>query len=269
MTSLLYSIILGIVQGVSEWLPVSSKTQVLLVSILLFSLNPSIAYVLGLFMEMGSLFSAIIYFRKDVVRVFRQRELLKFILIITLFTGVVGVPLYIISDKVLQDVYSPWVPSLFLGFALILDSLYIRFARITPRIQGLRDLSLRDMVIIGIAQGIAALPGVSRSGMTVSTMLIMGVKGEDAFRLSYLAYIPASMGAVGVTLLLGKHQLADALSTIDPLGIVLATVTSTLTGLLVIGILLNVAKKTKIYLLTGGLGVVTVALGVVAAIVLG
>ena len=55
-------------------------------------------------------------------------------------------------------------------------------------------MKLKHYILVGIAQGIAALPGVSRSGMSISTMLFMGMEPGDAFRLSYLAYIPASLG---------------------------------------------------------------------------
>jgi undecaprenyl-diphosphatase len=68
----LYSAIVGIVQGVSEWLPISSKTQVLLASTVLFGFPLAVAYAFGLFMEIGSLGSALVYFRKDVLKVFRD-----------------------------------------------------------------------------------------------------------------------------------------------------------------------------------------------------
>lgn len=95
-------IIIGIVQGISEWLPISSKTQVLLTSHFLLGLDVAIAYSFGLFMEMGSIGSAVIYFRKDIANVFKDRKLLFYLVIVTIITGIVGVPLYIVSDKLLQ-----------------------------------------------------------------------------------------------------------------------------------------------------------------------
>lgn len=160
--NILASILIGIVQGIAEWLPISSKTQVLLASHYLLNLDVSIAYTFGLFMEMGSIGSALIYFRQDVKRVFHDRFLLKFLVIVTVITGIVGVPLYVISDKLLQNAYNPSIPMIFLGLALIADGIYIRYSRIKTR--EFRNLSMKEMILIGIAQGIAALPGVSRSG---------------------------------------------------------------------------------------------------------
>jgi len=120
----LVSILLGIIQGISEWLPISSKTQELIASHYLLGLDVSIAYTFGLFMEMGSIGSALIYFRQDVKRVFHDKFLLKFLVVVTALTGIVGVPLYVISDKLLQNAYNPSIPMIFLGIALIADGIY-------------------------------------------------------------------------------------------------------------------------------------------------
>src|SRR5260370_27792314 len=95
-----------------------------------------------------------------------------------------------------------------LGLVLIGIGFYIRYSRTKPRlVVGLEEMKLKNYVMIGIAQAIAALPGVSRSGITVSTMLLMGVRPEQAFRLSYLAHIPASLGPCFVTMLLSKSHV--------------------------------------------------------------
>src|SRR6266852_1662580 len=98
-----YAIILGLVQGISEWLPISSKTQVLFASTFLFSLPLAVAYAFGLFMEIGSIGSAIAYFRNDIWSLLRDRRLLIYLLVVTAFTGIVGVPLYYLTDKILSS----------------------------------------------------------------------------------------------------------------------------------------------------------------------
>src|SRR5487761_136911 len=208
--NLLYSVIIGIVQGISEWLPISSKTQVLFASTVLLGFPLAVAYAFGLFMEIGSTGSALVYFRREVVSVFRDWKLFKFLLLVTLVTGIVAVPLYVLADKVLTN--SPYpigIPMLILGAALIVDGLLIRKSRGVAKfkVNEVKDMSTKDTLLIGLAQGLAALPGVSRSGITVSAMLILGVKPETAFRLSYLAYIPASVGAFLASLLLTKQQV--------------------------------------------------------------
>jgi len=98
----LYAILLGLVQGISEWLPISSKTQVLFASTILFSLPLGVAYAFGLFMEVGSIGSAVVYFRRDIRSVFKDRRLLVFLIVVTVFTGIVGAPLYYLTDKILS-----------------------------------------------------------------------------------------------------------------------------------------------------------------------
>jgi undecaprenyl-diphosphatase len=263
-----FAVLLGLVQGVSEWLPISSKTQVLFASTFLFSLPLAVAYAFGLFMEIGSLGSAIAYFRKDLWFLFNDRKLLVYLLIVTAFTAIVGVPLYYLTDKVLaSNPYNVGIPMILLGLVLIGTGFYIRYSRVKPRlVAGLEEMKLKNYVIVGIAQGIAALPGVSRSGMTVSTMLLMGVKPEQAFRLSYLAYIPASLGAFFVTLLLSRSQVDTAIQTVEPTGVLIAILTAAIVGVFVISYLLKFAKRSRIYMIDLALGSVALVVGIVATI---
>jgi undecaprenyl-diphosphatase len=154
-----------------------------------------------------------------------------------------------------------------LGLVLIGTGFYIRYSRTKPRlVVGLEEMKVKNYIVIGIAQGIAALPGVSRSGMTVSTMLLMGVKPEQAFRLSYLAYIPASLGAFIVTLLLSKSQVDTAIQVVEPTGILIAIATSALIGIVVISYLLKFAKTSRIYIIDLVLGVVALIVGIIATL---
>jgi undecaprenyl-diphosphatase len=265
--NILSAILLGLVQGISEWLPISSKTQVIFASYVLFGLPLAVAYSFGLFMEIGSLGSAIVYFRRDIWSLFHDRKLLVYLLVVTLVTAVVGIPLYYVTDKYLQ-VANPFIgiPMILLGLVLIGMGFYIRYSRSIPKIGGLQQMRFRNYVYVGIAQGIAALPGVSRSGMTVSTMLVMGVKPEQAFRLSYLAYIPASLGAFAVSIVLGGSEVKTAINAVQPAGILVAIITAAITGLFVISYLLRVAKTSRIWVLDIVLGLIPLAIGIITTI---
>ncbi|MBP1357405.1 MAG: undecaprenyl-diphosphatase, partial [Sulfolobus sp.] len=168
----------------------------------------------------------------------------------------------IISDKLLQNAYNPGIPMLILGIALIIDGIYIRFSRTVTK--SFRDLRIKDYLIVGFAQGLAALPGVSRSGMTVSTMLFLGVKPEDAFKYSYLAYIPAALGAVATTVLFSKENIKYVVSNTGTEGIIIAVVAALLTGLLTIDILLRLAKKRNIYVIDFVLGGIAIVISLLA-----
>lgn len=226
------------------------------------------AYAFGLFMEIGSLGSAIAYFRKDIRSLFRDRRLLVYLIVATTFTALVGVPLYYTADKVLtSSPYNVGIPMILLGLVLIATAFYIRYSRNKLRlIAGLEEMKLKNYIIVGIAQGIAALPGVSRSGMTVSTMLLMGVKPEQAFRLSYLAYIPASLGAFFVTLIFSRSQVDIAIQAVEPTGVLIAIVTAAVIGIFVISYLLKFAKTSRIYVIDFVLGTVALTIGIVATV---
>jgi len=257
---------LGLVQGISEWLPISSKTQVLFASTFLFSLPLAVAYAFGLFMEIGSVGSAVVYFRRDIRLVFTDRRLVRYLTVVTVFTGLVGAPLYYLTDKILTtSPYNIGIPMVLLGFVLIGTGFYIRYSRTKRKeIVSLEQMGLMNYIIVGIAQGIAALPGVSRSGMTVSTMLLMGVKPEQAFRLSYLAYIPASIGAFFATLLLSRSQVDTAITAVQPTGILIAIATAAVIGIFVISYLLKFAKTSRIYVIDFVLGAIALVVGVIA-----
>lgn len=264
---------LGVVQGVSEWLPISSKTQVIIASYYLFGFPFSEGYAFGLFLEAGTFFAAVFYFRKEVILVLRAlvgkgdptgRLLLKFLLVVTLITGLIGVAIYkLVSDVTTGPVIG--IPMIFLGLVLIGDGLLIRLARgrWSPK-KGLEDLTMRDLVVVGVAQGLAAFPGVSRSGATVSTMLLLGIKPESAFRLSFLALIPASVGASAVTVLFSSVQIGAAISAITVPVLAISIICTVLVGLALIRILLRFAGSNRITLLVFSLGVLAILSGVVS-----
>src|SRR5258708_35304561 len=118
----------------------------------------------------------------------------------------------------------------------------------------------------GMGQEMATPPGGRRSGMTVTTMLLMGVKPEQAFQLSYLAYIPASLGAFFVTLILSKSQVDTAVQVVEPTGILIAIATAALVGIVVISYLLKFAKTSRIYIIDFVLGAIALVLGIIATL---
>lgn len=272
LIQLLYSVIIGLVQGVSEWLPVSSKTQIIVTSTLLLKLTYQQAYTFGLFMEIGTLVAAIIYFRKDLVKLVEvlagskdpgKRRLFMYVLVVTVITAVIAAPLYLIADSIIGVALG--IPMLIIGAVLIGDTALIRYSRkkqqtgVAPR--RLQNLSLKDYLIIGVTQGISALPGVSRSGITTSTMLLLGVEPDEAFRLSFLAGIFAAAGAFGLSLVASKSNVSASIAAVGGTGIVIAIITATGISLFLIDFLIKVAGKQKITYLTAALGVIAIASG--------
>ncbi len=271
---LLYSVILGIIQGVSEWLPISSKTQIIVSSTFLFKLTFQQAYTFGLFMEIGTLAAAIIYFRKDLLKLVQvlagskdamKRKLFVYVLVVTVITAVIASPLYLIADSITGIAVG--VPMLIIGLVLIGDAALIRYSKkriekgVTPR--KLENLTVKDYVLVGITQGISALPGVSRSGITTSAMLLLNIEPDEAFRLSFTAGIFAAAGAFGLTLVVSKSNVAASIAGIGVVGLAVAIVTSTIISLFLIDFLIKVAGKQKITYLTAALGVIAIASGLI------
>ena len=271
---LIYSFVIGIIQGVSYWLPISSKTQIIVSSSYLLKLTFQQAYTFGLFMEVGTIIAAVTYFRKDLIEMVQvllgskneaYRKLLIYVVVVTIITGIIGAPLYLVADSL--NGVALGIPMLIIGLVLIADAVVIRYSRSRQEkgtnLRKLEDLTGRDYLLIGIAQGIAALPGVSRSGMTTSAMLLTNVEPDEAFRLSFLAGIFASIGAFGLTLV-SKHSrsnVAAAIAAIGLPGVAVAIVASTIVSLFLIDFLVKVAGKSKIVYLTSALGIIAIASG--------
>jgi undecaprenyl-diphosphatase len=276
MSNIIIGIILGIVQGISEWLPVSSKTQVLVASTYLLHLTFQQAYSFGLFMEIGTIIAAIIYFRKEIWSLLRvltlrgtheEKRLFIYVLIATVITGLIGAPLYIYADSLTGIPLG--IPMIIVGAILIVDAIVIRYSRKKQTALGtntrkFKDLKIRDYILIGIVQGIAALPGISRSGITTSAMLLMKVEPDEAFRLSFIIGIFAAIGAFGLTLLASHTNVSAAVSTIGTEGLIAAIIAATLISLFLINFLIKVAGKSKIVYLTAALGLLAIFGGLVA-----
>ncbi len=265
----LIGIVLGIIQGISEWLPISSKTQILLASTILLHLSFSQAYAIGLFLEGGTFLAALIYFRKEVGKTILALMgkggeegwlLLKFLFVVTLITAIIAIPIY----KFISSLNGPviGIPMILLGILLIIDGLLIKMSKGKTTSKELKNLTIIDLVLIGMSQGISALPGISRSGTTVSAMLFLKVKPEEAFRLSFFAFLLSSLGASLVTIIFSRPQLNAVFAILPPVDIALAVIVSIIISLVLIGKLIKSAKSSKITNLVFALGIIAIIGGI-------
>lgn len=269
------SVIIGLVQAISEWLPISSKTQVLIASQYLLNLSFTQAYTFGLFMEIGTVVAAILYFRKEVWTLLRVlfmkdkstegRNLFKYVLIATIATGIIGTPLYILSDSLTSVPLG--IPMMIIGLVLIGDAVVIRHSRIKQRegtnTRKFKDLGLKEYIVIGFMQGLAALPGVSRSGITTSTLLLMKVEPDESFRLSFVIGIFAAIAAFSLTIIKSRANVMAALSQIGITGMLVAIVVAAVVSLFLIDFLIKIAGKSKIVYLTAALGIIAISGGII------
>lgn len=214
MLTIFEAIILGIIQGITEWLPISSQGMTSLIMINVFNKSLADSLPIAIWLHTGTLLSAVVYFRKDVKEIIteipayltsrdlRQKKgsLITFLLISTLITGIIGLPLILLATGI-ED-FSGKLATALIGLLLIITGLLQISA---SNMEKKRDKPvIMDSLIVGIAQGFAALPGISRSGITVSTLLLRNIEASQALRLSFLMSIPAviaadlGMGAMGL-----------------------------------------------------------------------
>lgn len=275
---LLYGVILGVTQGISEWLPISSKTQVIVVSTYLLNLPFNQAYTFGLFMEAGTVLAAIVYFRRELWSLVRfiirrgdaeSKALFKYVVVSTIATAIIATPIYLAIDSITGS-YNLGIPMLILGAVLIIDALLIRYAKARHRHMSnrkrLQGMTLKDFALVGIAQGIAALPGISRSGITTSSLLLLNVDADESFRLSFLASIFATSGAVGLTLVASKSNVSSVVGIIGLPGLAVAIIVSFAISIFLIRFLLRTAAHSRIVYFVAALGIIAIASGIIAGI---
>jgi undecaprenyl-diphosphatase len=192
MVTLIEALILAVVQGLTEWLPVSSSGHLVITQKLL-ELNPPLIF--DVMLHLGTLIVVLIVFRNDIIDIIKavakrdfkteEGKLALLIVVGSIPIGVIGF--------VFHDVIEPLFSNLLaVGIALIITGSVLFFSE--KRI-GKRKMGFLDSLLVGLAQGVAIIPGISRSGMTVATGLLRKIDQATAFRYSFLLSVPAVLGA--------------------------------------------------------------------------
>ncbi|MCE4617653.1 MAG: undecaprenyl-diphosphate phosphatase [Desulfurococcales archaeon] len=200
---MLEAIIAGLVQGFLEWLPVSSSGQATLTLISLFGVEPEKAYMYSLMLHGATALSAIVWYRRELIKAILKPKdpLTIFILLSYLVSLAVAFPLYNISKNLAsQDILTLAIGVAFIITGLILYATQKKHVKI-PEI---KEPTAKDAMLMGIAQGFAIIPGLSRSAVTIATLLARGYNPRQAVQLSFIASIPATLTAGAYELFLEK-----------------------------------------------------------------
>ncbi|WP_428265182.1 undecaprenyl-diphosphatase UppP [Haliangium sp.] len=236
-----FAALLGVVQGLTEFLPISSTAHLRIAPELLGQADPGAAY--SAVIQLGTLLAVLAYFARDLFvdmprAVFRDRggpmaRMPVYLVLGTIPIVVIGLTL---KDFIVGDARSLYVVSAALvgvGIIMYVVDRRARGERVIP------DLTLVDALVVGGAQSLALIPGVSRSGSTIIAALLLGMRRSEAARFSFLLGIPAIAGA-------GVYELRDALDALGNggwLAVGVGTFTSAVSGYLTIAWLLRYLQR--------------------------
>ena len=181
---------LAIIQGVTEWLPISSSGLLVIFEELVKLEDKNLNLLFNIAVHGGSLIAVVIYFLKDLFQIFNNYNLIKNILIATLPVVIVGFLIKITGLNIfLQDIKV-------VAFATLFFSIVLYFSDKTKvTIQFNKNISNKNALLIGLAQVLALIPGTSRSGITISCARFLGFSRVDSAKFSFLISIPVLFAA--------------------------------------------------------------------------
>ena len=230
-------ILTGVLQGLTEFLPISSSGHLVIISSLSSELDLNTNDIA--FLHIGTLFSIVFFYRKRIFEIFEDLDTFVFYFKIILAGIIPAVLIGLLTP--IQNIIDE-SPNLILitGASYLIFSLLLIFSGKINNSEALsiRDITVSQAFVIGIAQSIALLPGVSRSGVTLLTAIYLGVKKADAIYYSLLLGIPTIFGAWGLTFINDSFQVNT--------NIVLPTIVAMFTGLLAIRVLINFTTSSKL-----------------------
>jgi len=236
------AIILGLVQGFTEFIPVSSSGHLALIQSV-FSLQNPLAY--AIILHFGTFFSVLYFFRAkfiDLVRQiyidFKNRKLNHTLILVIIAT----LPIVLVGLFIKDIVASFYQNHLVIAISFFLTSILLFLAASQKQfMKKLAQIKPIDALVIGIFQLLAVLPGVSRSGATVSASFLRQVNKKTAFYFSFLISLPATFGA----LVIESHDLAGVTQLSLPI-ILVGIITSFISGLLALKLFKNFIIKDKL-----------------------
>ena len=256
----LYACLLGLIQGLTEFLPVSSSGHLAITQHFLPGFEqPGLFF--DVLLHVATTLAVIIYFRKDIWNLLicyfqkdeaalSNRHILRMLILGSIPTAIIG-----LTGK---DFFTGLFDNLLvIGCMLIVTATLLTLAeKIRRDGRSLEQINNRDTILVGIVQGLAIIPGISRSGSTIACLLLRGIDGEAAARFSFLLALPA----VGGALLLSLKNLQDVATASLP-AYSLGALIAFLSGLFAIRCLMDVVRRKRligfaIYCLLVGGGII-------------
>ena len=242
--SVLEALILGIIQGLTEFLPVSSSGHLEIVKVLFGAhLIPKESMSFTIVLHFATALSTLVVFRKEITEIakglfqfsWNEETVFSIKIILSMIPAVV---IGLLFEKELESMFSGNI--LLVGFMLLITAVLLFFADKARKTD--QDVSYTHAIIIGVAQAIAMLPGISRSGATISTSVLLGIDREKAARFSFLMVVPLILGKIAKDLLDGAFHFQSGQITAISVGFVAAFVA----GLVACTWMISLVKRSKL-----------------------
>jgi undecaprenyl-diphosphatase len=235
--------ILGLIQGLAEWLPISSTGHLKIAE---HYLGLTTTPLFNLILHLGTLIVVLFYFRTDIKNILTALVHLDFkseygimiplIIVATIPTAIIGLIYVEFFESTLQQL-------LIIGTTFIIGATLVYTSKLGK--ENTETITITTALIMGIAQGLAIFPGLSRSGATISIALLLGLKREKAFKFSFLLSIPAILGDTIVEAIKQRGQIA--LSGIGNAELLIAILITIIVGYISIRIVSKVVRSKRFH----------------------
>jgi len=239
ITSLLETILLAVVQGVTEWLPISSSGHLALIQQQLDIKRP---VFLDVMLHVGTLVVILIVFRQDIKKIckavfafnFRTEEgkLVKLVIVGSIPIAIIG----LLFSDVIEDFFLNPFP---VAVAFICTGILLFLTKWKGRERN--EITYLNALLVGVAQAFALIPGVSRSGLTIAVALLLGVERTKAAKFSFILAIPAVIGAAI------KESLKCNFMEVNVSSILIGVLIAMIVGYFTLKLLLGIVRKSKLH----------------------
>lgn len=243
MSDMLLAIVLGIIQGLTEFLPVSSSGHLELAKYFLGDTSlAKESLLMTIVVHAATALSTVVVFRKDILQLLRglfrfennEETIFSYKIVLSMIPAAIVGLLY---EDALDALFNKQV--VLVSLMLVVTGLLLILAD-KARNTG-KDVSYRDALLVGIAQAIAILPGISRSGATISTSVLLGIDRQQAARFSFLMVVPLILGKIAKDLLDGDFGETANLAELS-----VAFIAAFLTGLLACTWMIKLVKASRL-----------------------
>ena len=238
--NLLEAIILGVIQGLAEFLPVSSSGHLMVFHELLgIESNDNLTFIVVL--NLGTLLPLLYIFRQDILDLLKQ-PLQKTVRLLVIATIPIVVATLLFGDFV----ESLFQSTQFLAFGFLATGIVLILTdKINNNKKEMKQMTYVDSIVVGLTQALAIFPGLSRSGSTLSALLFRGVTREDAVKFSFLMSIPAAFGALAfrvIRMLTGHVALTD----LNITNLIVGFLAALISGYFSINVMMKLIKTAKL-----------------------